>query len=304
MFKVPSVRNGLGFLTTPPVQTQSTKHPPSLSPTTSPSHSDDQQLDMSLSDTVHAVLSTSPSPESHGTGDSISDTRLEHQHQEELNDSLRRLERQRHIEHLVSSEEKYCIALQRLLTLYHRPLSQTLSADHTYSLFGDIESIYEQQFRFWQRLQSTLKSFDGTETVLGDAISNWFHPPLRVLYQNYANRHEQAMLLLDSLQNDNKVESPWSLSISTVSALTPFLIALHICSGSVLVTSQSRTTFSCAISLSLSLSLCVLSAVFPSVSESDWHRIYDVFCTVPVYKDTVRCTEQQCACPPQRHRLL
>lgn len=209
MFKVQSVRNGLSFLTTPPRKVQSASDPPpvlNLNP--SAGRFDVHPHDMSLSDTVNAVLSTSPSPDFHDFNDehSASDTRLEHENQEQLNESLLILERQQHIERLQSSEEKYCNSLQRLLTLYHHPLSRILSPDDMYTLFGDIDSIYQRHLQFWQRLQSIFKSFDAADSVLGEVISGLFDVPLRILYQNYVNRHERAMLLLESLHSDQKVE--------------------------------------------------------------------------------------------------
>ena len=139
---------------------------------------------------------------SHGSG---SDTRVEHENETELQENLRILQRQQGIEQLIDSEQKYCTALGKLITEYMEPLSKYLSSQHSYTLFGDIKTIYEKNISFSIALEQKYKTFDPSSSLIGDEIIKFWNADLRILYQNYVNRHEEVSKLLISLQTDSKV---------------------------------------------------------------------------------------------------
>eukprot|EP01083_Nonionella_stella_P027140 74672_1 len=127
----------------------------------------------------------------------------EQENQKQLTDNLRILERQRAIEQFITSEEKYCNHLKKLINLYLKPLSKHLSPQDQSTLFDDISTIYEKNATFSITLEQKYKAFDPSSTLIGNDVLN-FIPDLRILYQNYVNRHEQASKLLTSLETDSK----------------------------------------------------------------------------------------------------
>lgn len=136
---------------------------------------------------------------------SNSETRIEHEDETELNENLRILQRQQAIEQLINSEQKYCTSLQKLHKNYIEPLSKYLSSQHQYTLFGDIQTIYEKNIKFQIALEHKYKTFDPNSSLIGDEIIKFWNPDLRILYQNYVNRHEEVSKLLVSLRTDSKV---------------------------------------------------------------------------------------------------
>ena len=78
-----------------------------------------------------------------------------------------------------------CGLLQKLHTNYIQPLSKYLSSQNQYTLFGDIQTIYEKNIKFQIALQHKYKTFDPKSSLIGDEIIKFWNPDLRILYQNY-----------------------------------------------------------------------------------------------------------------------